>query len=696
MNNLKDTRLKSAGAKLSTSKKPVLEQFEPRFLLSGGLLAENDSYSTAQDAAITISPLENDSIRIGGPNGEGSYTQNGITISWSGSQTPGLDGYTAWTVTASAAEGVFLGFDVEFTADEIHHEAPFGVASTWVDNLPQIVYDLYPDVEKGRDTYFLFNGSDLLTMHQGESETSLSAAFAITNDDIKQDTLNIANIVLPNGETFSLTGSVVTQDGSGPHEEVNISGTLAMTGEADIAGFTQTDHGTVVDNGDGTFTYTPDAGYFGADSFTYTISDGYGGSDSAEVSLNVSENAPAENTAPAEEVEPAENVAPAEEVAPVEEVAPAEEVGPVAYSLSFRSGQKFTFIDSTGDLVTVRLSGPGTGEIWLTNGDSGDATELSLTGTTRRSKLKISVKKTRNGQNETFIGELDVDGSLRSISASRVNLVGDMEISGKIKFLKLGNVDSGSEIDLNTDNASVTSKDRVKITLGSVQGADLDTHGLAIVSLSAVEWLGGDGSQIVASRISRLTIKGNFGADILLDGEGARKTTLGKVKIKGNLTSDLWDVYGNIGNVSVRGAVLGTDSQRVTVRSTGNMGSLKFGSVEKADFLAGIARNGKTNADSASDFVNPWAYIKSVKIKGIKGSSSRFFTDSTFSAARFKKISLLNLDAANPGGIFALDTDSVNEIRSIKHKDRVTRQKWSWSTRSRSSMPGPSGFIELL
>jgi VCBS repeat-containing protein len=43
---------------------------------------------------------------------------------------------------------------------------------------------------------------------------------------------------------------------------------------ASITGFTQGAHGSVVHNGDGTFTYTPDANFNGADSFTYTVSDG--------------------------------------------------------------------------------------------------------------------------------------------------------------------------------------------------------------------------------------------------------------------------------------------------------------------------------------------------------------------------------------------------------------------------------------
>ncbi|MEE8601065.1 beta strand repeat-containing protein, partial [Euzebya tangerina] len=50
--------------------------------------------------------------------------------------------------------------------------------------------------------------------------------------------------------------------------------------------------GTIVDDGDGTVTYTPPADYVGTDSFTYGIADGRGGTASATVSVVVSADAP--------------------------------------------------------------------------------------------------------------------------------------------------------------------------------------------------------------------------------------------------------------------------------------------------------------------------------------------------------------------------------------------------------------------
>ncbi|MHC4562230.1 MAG: Ig-like domain-containing protein [Planctomycetota bacterium] len=54
-----------------------------------------------------------------------------------------------------------------------------------------------------------------------------------------------------------------------------------------IGSFTQPANGSVVDNGDGTLTYTPNANFHGSDSFEYTLSDGQGGTDTATVNIDV-------------------------------------------------------------------------------------------------------------------------------------------------------------------------------------------------------------------------------------------------------------------------------------------------------------------------------------------------------------------------------------------------------------------------
>lgn len=54
-----------------------------------------------------------------------------------------------------------------------------------------------------------------------------------------------------------------------------------------VTGLTPGSNGTVVDNGDGTFMYTPNAGFIGTDLFTYTVDDGNGNTDTATVNVTV-------------------------------------------------------------------------------------------------------------------------------------------------------------------------------------------------------------------------------------------------------------------------------------------------------------------------------------------------------------------------------------------------------------------------
>lgn len=58
-----------------------------------------------------------------------------------------------------------------------------------------------------------------------------------------------------------------------------------------VVSYTMPGHGSLVFNADKTFSYTPNAGYEGADQFTYTIRDNRGASASASVLLNVVETA---------------------------------------------------------------------------------------------------------------------------------------------------------------------------------------------------------------------------------------------------------------------------------------------------------------------------------------------------------------------------------------------------------------------
>ncbi len=82
-----------------------------------------------------------------------------------------------------------------------------------------------------------------------------------------------------------------------------------------------------------------------------------------------------------------------------------------------------TFIDSDGDEVTVRLSGPGTLSVSLT-GQTGPITGLGLTGTTPASRLSISVKQAGGGNGQVLLNEVNTTPGLvlGALDAKAANL----------------------------------------------------------------------------------------------------------------------------------------------------------------------------------------------------------------------------------------------------------------------------------
>lgn len=76
------------------------------------------------------------------------------------------------------------------------------------------------------------------------------------------------------------TGNVLLNDSDADNDTLSISAFGAVSGRG----------GNVVNNLDGTFTYTPPSGFTGSDTFNYTISDGQGGTDNATVTIAVEAN----------------------------------------------------------------------------------------------------------------------------------------------------------------------------------------------------------------------------------------------------------------------------------------------------------------------------------------------------------------------------------------------------------------------
>ena len=112
--------------------------------------------------------------------------------------------------------------------------------------------------------------------------------YTVCDDDDNCDVVTVTITVVPVNDGPQAEDDVYTID-----EDIVLNGDLS-TNDIDIDGdnlvytvLDGPDHGILVINPDGTFTYTPDEDYFGPDSFTYTVTDAAGVTDTANVTITV-------------------------------------------------------------------------------------------------------------------------------------------------------------------------------------------------------------------------------------------------------------------------------------------------------------------------------------------------------------------------------------------------------------------------
>ncbi|MES2819819.1 MAG: retention module-containing protein, partial [Pseudomonadota bacterium] len=130
-----------------------------------------------------------------------------------------------------------------------------------------------------------FNGTDSFTYSITDANGDVSTATVTLNvaalDDVPVAVNDAASVTQDSVLNGSLAGND-TASGDG--------GNVWALGNAPS-------NGTVVVNANGTFSYTPDAGFSGSDSFTYTLTDADGDSVTATASITVNPNLPV-NTPP--------------------------------------------------------------------------------------------------------------------------------------------------------------------------------------------------------------------------------------------------------------------------------------------------------------------------------------------------------------------------------------------------------------
>ncbi|HEV8577449.1 MAG TPA: Ig-like domain-containing protein, partial [Thermoanaerobaculia bacterium] len=269
--------------------------------------AANDSGTTAEDSAIAISVLTNDSDLEGdslsvtavtqGVNGSITFTAGSVTYT----PAANFNGSDSFTYTISDGNGGTATATVSITINAAN-DAPDAVNDTAATNEDTVVTisilanDSDVDgevvillcVTQGTRGSVVQNANGTVT-YTPNPNTFGADAFSYTARDaagLTDSATVTVNVIPVNDPPDAINDSATTDEGS----SVTIT---AIANDTDIEGDALTviavstpAHGTATINGNGTVTYSPASTYSGSDSFTYTISDG-SATDSATVTIQI-------------------------------------------------------------------------------------------------------------------------------------------------------------------------------------------------------------------------------------------------------------------------------------------------------------------------------------------------------------------------------------------------------------------------
>jgi VCBS repeat-containing protein len=260
-----------------------------------------------------------------------------------------------------------------------------------------------------------------------------------------------------------------------------------------ITGVSAGTNGTVVPNGDGTFTFTPATGFSGAATFTYTVADADGGTDSGTVTLNVTDPVWYVNNAIGSDVTGDGSYA-----------------RPFATMAPLSTGGSADVLDNANDTIFVYNAGTYSSGIVLEAGQKlfGDGHAFSVNG------IAIGA----NGSNTT-IGHSGI-----GVTLSTDNTVMGVTLNGTANGavgVEDGGVNVGTFV---MDESSITGSGKaVDIDNGGTLAVDLDQMSSASSTSEGIHLQGTTGSFNAATGI----IQTSTGSGVLIGASGGATASSG-------------------------------------------------------------------------------------------------------------------------------------------------------------------------
>jgi hypothetical protein len=214
-----------------------------------------------------------------------------------------------------------------------------------------------------------------------------------------------------------------------------------------------------------------------------------------------------------------------------------------------------TFTDEDGDTYTVKLTGPGTATVFISDPDGngkGSIDQIRLSGTDgKKSRLTIAVKKNLATGGDGLVSLGSVVGSgVAAIAAGTSDLVGALghgiELTGALGGLTVRDVKNGTDV---TAAGNLLQKTNVKARV--IEDRTAFNLGTAINSFTAVRFTNGS---IVAPLMGsfrvtgdkRAAIVGDFSGDVTLT--ATVPTSLKAVGIAGAVTASHFNLTGSLGS----------------------------------------------------------------------------------------------------------------------------------------------------